>query len=51
MGFDDVCVGAPRFNAADVRHGALAATGDDSLKPLLHDALIRVYGCPPAGTP
>ena len=51
MGFDDVCAGALRFNAPDIRHGALAATSDKSLKPLLHEALVRVYGCPPAGTP
>lgn len=44
--FADVCVGFPRFNKADVRHGALAALGDISLKPLVHAALIKVYGCP-----
>jgi len=42
----DVCSGFPRFNKRDVRHGALAALGDMSLKPLLHAALITVYGCP-----
>ena len=47
-GFDfaDVCVGFPRFNKRDVRHGALAALGDMSLKPLVHAALLKVYGCP-----
>ena len=42
----DVCSGFPVFNRRDVRHGALAALGDMSLKPLLHAALIEVYGCP-----
>jgi myo-inositol-1(or 4)-monophosphatase len=44
--FEDVCVGAPRFNKQEIRHGALAALGDASLKAPLHAALIRVYGCP-----
>lgn len=42
----DVCQEAVRFNKADVRHGALAAFAELSLKPVLHDALHRVYGCP-----
>lgn len=42
----DVCAGFPQFNRRDVRHGALAALGDMSLKPLVHAALIKVYGCP-----
>ena len=42
----DVCRGVPQFNRRDVRHGALAALGDMSLKPLVHAALIKVYGCP-----
>lgn len=42
----DVCAGVPQFNRRDVRHGALAALGDMSLKPLVHAALIKVYGCP-----
>jgi myo-inositol-1(or 4)-monophosphatase len=46
IAFEDVCAGTPRFNRAEVRHGALAALGDNSLKPLVHAALIRVYGCP-----
>ncbi len=46
VGFEDVCKGALRFNRANTRHGALAATAEGSLKPLLHEALIRVYGCP-----
>jgi len=55
-GFDlaDVCIGFPQFNRRDVRHGALAALGDMSLKPFVHAALLKVYGCPPpieAATP
>jgi len=42
----DVCSGFPRFNRRDVRHGALAAICDMSLKPVIHAALIKVYGCP-----
>jgi myo-inositol-1(or 4)-monophosphatase len=42
----DVCAGYPQFNRRDVRHGALAALADMSLKPLVHAALIKVYGCP-----
>lgn len=51
IGFEDVCAGPVRFNAAEVRHGALAATADESLKAPLHEALIRVYGCPEPGRP
>jgi myo-inositol-1(or 4)-monophosphatase len=46
VSFEDVCAGQPRFNRMDVRHGALAAVAELSLKPLLHGALIKVYGCP-----
>lgn len=46
IGFEDVCSGPPQFNKAEVRHGALAALSDNSLKPLVHGALRRVYGCP-----
>jgi myo-inositol-1(or 4)-monophosphatase len=46
LGFEDVCMGALRFNRPEIRHGALAALGDQSLKAPLHAALIRVYGCP-----
>lgn len=46
--FNDVCMGALRFNRSEIRHGALAAIGHPWLKAYLHDALIRVYGCPPA---
>lgn len=44
--FSDVCMGAVRFNREDTRHGALAALSEVSLKPVLHAALIKVYGCP-----
>jgi len=43
---NDVCSGPPRFNRAELRHGALAALADMSLKPIVHAALIKVYGCP-----
>jgi myo-inositol-1(or 4)-monophosphatase len=46
LAFEDVCIGALRFNAQETRHGALAALGDASLRTPLHAALIRVYGCP-----
>jgi myo-inositol-1(or 4)-monophosphatase len=48
LDFADVCSGFPQMNRRDVRHGALAALGDMSLKPLVHAALLKVYGCPPA---
>ncbi|QQR38172.1 3'(2'),5'-bisphosphate nucleotidase CysQ [Devosia rhizoryzae] len=46
LDFADVCVGFPQFNKRDVRHGALAAISDMSLKPTVHAALLKVYGCP-----
>ncbi len=46
IGFEDVCAGYPRFNKPDLRHGALAALSDMSLKPIVHAALVKVYGCP-----
>ncbi|MGV3651755.1 MAG: 3'(2'),5'-bisphosphate nucleotidase CysQ [Devosia sp.] len=48
IAFSDVCMGALRFNRPEIRHGALAAIGHPWLKAYLHEALIRVYGCPPA---
>ena len=45
--FIDACGGPVRFNGRDTRHGPLAAAADDSLKAVLQDALVRVYGCPP----
>lgn len=47
IGFEDVCAGAPTFNRPDVRHGALAAVADPLIRPVLHEALRKVYGCPP----
>ena len=47
IGFADVCEERVLFNRPDVRHGALAAVAELSLKPVLHEALLRVYGCPP----
>lgn len=44
--FEDVCRGTPRYNGADTRHAALAATADVSLLSPLCDALRVVYGCP-----
>jgi len=46
--FEDVCAGVPALNGETLRHAALAAVGDLSLKAPLHDALRRVYGCPAA---
>jgi len=46
LDFADVCSGFPQFNRRDVRHGALAVLSDMSLKPAVHAALIKVYGCP-----
>ncbi|HQZ14121.1 MAG TPA: 3'(2'),5'-bisphosphate nucleotidase CysQ [Devosia sp.] len=47
IAFADVCMGALRFNRADTRHGALAASAEESLNPVLHAALVKIYGCPP----
>ena len=44
--FSDVCMGPLRFNREETRHGALAALGEVSLKPILQAALVKVYGCP-----
>ena len=46
IGFEDVCIGALRFNRPEIRHGALAALGEASLKAQVHAALVKVYGCP-----
>lgn len=46
ISFEDVCLGEPRFNRQEIRHGALAAVGEVSLKAALHAALVRIYGCP-----
>ena len=44
--FEDACMGGMRFNQAEVRHGALAAFGEVSLRDVLTGALVKVYGCP-----
>jgi len=44
--FEDACMGAMRLNLAEIRHGALAAFTQDSLRDVLTGALIKVYGCP-----
>ncbi|VAW21150.1 hypothetical protein MNBD_ALPHA12-2074 [hydrothermal vent metagenome] len=46
IALEDVCAGVPVFNRKNTRHGALAALADPSLKPLVHNALVNVYGCP-----
>ena len=46
VSFEDVCIGALRFNRPETRHGALAALCEPSLKAPLHAALVKVYGCP-----
>jgi hypothetical protein len=46
IGFEDACGVPMRFNRADVRHGALAAFANSSLRDVLCGALIKVYGCP-----
>lgn len=44
--FEDACSGKMQFNKADVRHGALAAFAQVSLRDVLCGALVKVYGCP-----
>ncbi len=46
MGFEDACGAPMQFNRADVRHGALAAFAQLSLRDVLCGALVKVYGCP-----
>jgi myo-inositol-1(or 4)-monophosphatase len=48
IGIADACGQDMRFNKADVRHGALAAFAQGSLRDVLCEALIKVYGCPEA---
>ena len=45
VAFEDPCMGAMRFNEAEVRHGALAAFAQVSLREVLCAASIKVYGC------
>jgi myo-inositol-1(or 4)-monophosphatase len=44
--FEDACMGAMQFNQPEIRHGALAAFAQVSLREVLCGALIKVYGCP-----
>ena len=46
VAFEDACMGAMHYNAPEIRHGALAAFAQLSLRDVLCGALIRVYGCP-----
>lgn len=46
--FEDVCAGPVRMNRKEIRHGALAALAEPSLKAQLHAALVDIYGCPQA---
>jgi myo-inositol-1(or 4)-monophosphatase len=45
IAFEDACMGTMRFNEPEIRHGALAAFAQVSLREVLTGALIRVYGC------
>ena len=45
IGLEDACGVPMRFNKADVRHGALAAFAQVSLRDALCAALVKVYGC------
>jgi myo-inositol-1(or 4)-monophosphatase len=44
--FEDACMGPMQLNQAEIRHGALAAFAQLSLRDVLCGALIKVYGCP-----
>ena len=44
--FEDACTGAMQLNQQEIRHGALAAFAQVSLREVLCGALIKVYGCP-----
>jgi len=46
IALEDVCADTLEFNRKDTRHGALVAVADPALKPLVHKALVKVYGCP-----
>jgi myo-inositol-1(or 4)-monophosphatase len=43
---EDVCCGPPTFNKQEIRHGAIAAMVEESLKDDIHEVLRNVYGCP-----
>lgn len=42
----DVCTGRPSYNKVKVQHGGIVATTHMALEPHIHNAMIRVYGCP-----
>lgn len=42
----DVCCGKPIYNKQEIRHAALASMSDLSLKPIMINALKKIYGCP-----
>ena len=42
---EDACLGEPVFNRKETRHGALAAMLDNSLRAVVNEALVDVYGC------
>ena len=46
VAFEDACMGAMQFNRAEIRHGALAAFAQVSLRDALCGALVKIYGCP-----
>ncbi len=46
IGLEDVCCGTPAFNKQEIRHGAIAAMAEESLKDDIHEVLRNVYGCP-----
>lgn len=45
---EDVCVGKPRYNKDEIRHGALAVFSNIDIKASISEALIKIYGCPKA---
>ncbi|MCZ4271416.1 3'(2'),5'-bisphosphate nucleotidase CysQ [Maritalea porphyrae] len=46
ISLEDVCCGPPTFNKEEIRHGAIAAMLEDSLKDDIHEVLRNIYGCP-----
>jgi len=46
ISLEDVCCGPPTFNKEEIRHGAIAAMVEDSLKDDIHEVLRNIYGCP-----
>ncbi|MCF6343340.1 MAG: 3'(2'),5'-bisphosphate nucleotidase CysQ [Devosiaceae bacterium] len=48
LNIDDVCLGKPKYNKTEIRHGALAVFSDIAIKASISEALIKIYGCPKA---